>query len=242
MIADIHSNFEAFKTVLKDLENRGTVDQIWCLGDMIGYGPDPDNCIDLMKQVGNICIAGNHDLASIGKISIENFNPFAAYANKWTQDKLEESYKEYIATLPLKLVVGDSTIVHGSPRSPIWEYVISSKIATINFKYFETQFCFIGHSHVPEIYTFNDLDQKCEHIQLAPNSCIKLNDNLRYIINPGSVGQPRDGNPEASYMIFNSDDLLLDYRRIPYDISSTQQKMRDYGLPEMLIERLNLGY
>ncbi len=152
ILGDIHSNLAALTAVLEDLNKRGGFDKIWCLGDIVGYGPEPHECIELLKQFNHLCVAGNHDWAAIGNIDTNDFNEDAALANNWTSNQLIPSDKDYIKSLELIVVEGDFTLVHGSPREPIWEYLISTKIAQDNLKFFETRICLVGHSHIPLVF------------------------------------------------------------------------------------------
>ena len=240
IVADIHSNLAAFQTVLEDLEKRGGAEEIWCLGDVVGYGPDPKECIELLRQYRHLCIAGNHDLAAIGKLDTAYFNPEAAAATHWTAEQLSPEDVDYLQNLPFTLKQGDFTLVHGSPREPIWEYVLSMQTANINFQHFDTKFCLVGHSHVPLIF---DLDQNgASLLHQLPDELSLKKEEKRLIINCGGVGQPRDGDPRTSYAIFDDDQGILYHYRIEYDISATQQKMKRVGLPSRLIDRLNYGW
>ena len=240
IIADIHSNLAAFQAVLEDMERKGGVDEIWCLGDIVGYGPDPGECINLLRQHRHLCIAGNHDWAAIGKIDTSYFNPEAAAACQWTASQLTPEDTDYLRNLPLTLYQDDFTLAHGSPREPIWEYVVSNQTAEANFAYFDTRFCLIGHSHVPLIF---DLDQNgsCQLLQLPAELFLKQEEK-RLIINCGGVGQPRDGDPRASYAILDNDQGIIYHYRVEYDISATQQKMIAAGLPSRLVNRLSYGW
>jgi predicted phosphodiesterase len=238
IVSDIHSNLAAFDAVLRDVEARGGVDRIWCLGDIIGYGPDPNECIDLLRQHDHVCVAGNHDLCSIGAVDSSDFNSDAADACAWTRDQLSAQAVDYVAALPTRIVEGDFTLAHGSPRQPIWEYLISTYGARISFEYFDTKYCLVGHSHVPLMFRFHESTGECTSHELPIDTDIGLKDS-RLIINPGSVGQPRDSDPRASYAIYDSDTMWL--HRVPYDISATQQKMIAAGLPRRLVSRLNYG-
>jgi len=240
IIGDIHSNLDAFEAVLADIKTRGGFDEIWCLGDVVGYGPEPHACIKILQQYKHICVAGNHDWAAIGKIDTSNFNPDAARANQWTARQLTTTDLSYLQNLPVKLTQGDFTLVHGSPRQPIWEYLLSIEGARDSFSYFDTNFCLVGHSHMPLIFRENK-DGTC-FIAKVPKSLRLGVENHRFIINPGSVGQPRDGNPRASYMLYNSDDQIMYHYRVNYDISITQRKMIKHKLPLPLVFRLNYGY
>jgi predicted phosphodiesterase len=238
VIADIHANLSAFTTVLGDIKQRGGADEIWCLGDIVGYGPDPHECIELLRQYKHVCVAGNHDWAAIGKIDTSYFNPFAAAACSWTTQQLSPDDVQYLESLPLTIEKGDITLVHGSPMEPIWEYVISTSIAAKNFAFLKSKFCLVGHSHVPVV--FKEESGSCRSVQFSPGIGMVLGDN-RLIINPGGVGQPRDGDPRASYAIYDSESRIIRLYRIPYDIGATQDKMMQAGLPIHLVTRLQEG-
>jgi diadenosine tetraphosphatase ApaH/serine/threonine PP2A family protein phosphatase len=238
IIADIHSNLEAFTAVLGDIERKGGVDEIWCLGDIVGYGPDPHQCIESLRRCKHICVAGNHDWAAIGKVDTSYFNPMAATACQWTAKQLSPEDIEYLESLPLTIEKNGFTLVHGSPMEPIWEYVISTSIAAKNFAYFRSPFCLVGHSHVPAVY--KEMKGLCRAVPFSPSIGMVLGEE-RMIINPGGVGQPRDGDPRASYAIYDSDSRVLRLYRLPYDIGATQDKMMQAGLPIHLITRLKEG-
>jgi predicted phosphodiesterase len=240
IIADIHSNLEALKAVLDDIKQAGRVEEIWCLGDIVGYGPDPQECLAILRQTTNICVAGNHDWAAIGKINTSDFNPDAAAASQWTMHQLNDEDIEYISNLSLIIESGDFTLAHGSPREPIWEYLLSSGVASQNLSYFKTQFCLVGHSHQPVVFTCDEAGE-CSARYFLPDSPVSTTSGGRLIINPGSVGQPRDGNPDAAYAIYDSEQQLVRLYRVPYDIHSTQEKMQAHGLPVRLAARLSYG-
>jgi len=237
VLADIHSNLTALEAVLIEIEKKAGIDQIWCLGDIVGYGPDPHRCIEIIQNRCSACVAGNHDWAAIGKMDTAAFNPDAAAAVEWTSRHLNLEDVRFLESLPLTLEKGDFTLAHGSPRDPIWEYILSVAEAEDNLKYFKTPYCFIGHSHSPIWF---ECSLSCSGHELLPEVVIKLG-KKRLIVNPGSVGQPRDGNPRASYAIYDSDAGTVVLHRVPYDISDTQQRMRESGLPEQLISRLTYG-
>jgi len=238
IIADIHANQAAFQAVLKDIDKKGGVDEVWCLGDIVGYGPDPGACIDLMQELKPICVAGNHDLAAIDKLDLAYFNPLAAEACRWTMQQLSPEHIEYLENLPLVSEQGDFYLVHGSPVDPVLEYVISTSIAENNFRRFETSYCLIGHTHAP--LAFRQEDDGCVSLPLTPNVGLLLG-KARMIINPGGVGQPRDGDPRAAYAIYDSEANMFRPFRVEYDISATQDRMMKAGLPIHLITRLNTG-
>ncbi|MFC2024898.1 metallophosphoesterase family protein [Chloroflexota bacterium] len=239
IIGDIHANLAAFTAVLDDIERRGGVEKIWCLGDIVGYGPDPHECVELLRQTNHICVAGNHDWAAIGKIGTSEFNPDAAAACHWTAKQLRPADIAYLENLPLVIEEDDFTLVHGSPREPIWEYIISISLAKQNFACFKSQFCLVGHSHVPLVFSYSD-SGACSYSPFLPNVGLALGKN-RMIINPGGVGQPRDGDPQASYAIYDSESKMIRLYRIPYDIHTTQDKMIKSGLPIRLATRLSYG-
>jgi diadenosine tetraphosphatase ApaH/serine/threonine PP2A family protein phosphatase len=237
ILADIHSNLAAFEAVLGDADGRGGFDKIWCLGDVVGYGPDPHECIERLRQFKPVCIAGNHDWAAIGKMDTSEFNPVAALAAHWTAEQLTAEDKDYLLDLPLTLHENGFTLAHGSPREPIWEYLLSTDVAQENFASFETAYCLVGHSHVPLIFEL--ANDKAIYREFKETT-LKLKDR-RMIINPGGVGQPRDGDPRASYAIYDAEAQAIYHYRVDYDIEATQKKMAERGLPTPLILRLGVG-
>ena len=238
IIADIHSNLEAFEAVLEDAQNHGGFGHTWCLGDVVGYGPDPAACIKLLKQLDPVCVCGNHDSAAVGKIDVGDFSSEAAKANRWTAGQLSEVDREFLLRLPDLVVEDDFTIVHGSPRQPVWEYISHSFSAADNFRYFATRFCLVGHTHVP--FLFEHDGAEVSGSVLRDGDMLVLGDN-RLIINPGGVGQPRDRDPRASYAIFDADEMVLHNYRIVYDVAATQEKMERADLPDFLVSRIAWG-
>jgi len=239
VIADIHANLAAFTAVLFDIERRGEAEEIWCLGDIVGYGPDPHECIVLLSQTNHVCVAGEHDWAAIGKIDTSEFNPDAAAACHWTAQQLTSEDIDYLKSLPQVIQKDDFTLVHGSPRQPIWESLLSISIARENFAHFKTRICLVGHSHMPQVFKYSE-SSGCSFSQFSSNVGIALTKN-RMIINPGAVGQPLDGDPRASYAIYDSKTKLIRLYRVPYDVSSTQAKMAKHNLPMRLMARLSHG-
>lgn len=238
IISDIHANFTAFETALKDAE--GEWDFVWCLGDVVGYGPDPNECVEKLKTLPHLCLAGNHDWAALGRLDVRTFNPDARRAVEWTQDTLTPDNTKFLEALPVTFVIGDYTLVHASPREPVWEYILEPLIAALNFPHFETPYCFVGHTHQPVIYTMVD-ENGDTHSQLPQyNEPHKLNGH-RQIINPGSIGQPRDQNPKSAYGLLDMTTGVFEHRRIPYDIKAVQDRMRQNKMPERLITRLEHG-
>jgi diadenosine tetraphosphatase ApaH/serine/threonine PP2A family protein phosphatase len=240
VVSDIHSNLEAFEAVMKD---AGTVDQIWCLGDVVGYGPDPNACVELLRSRTHLCVAGNHDWATLGKLDLRDFNADARQANLWNREQLRRDNLAYLEALPETLVEGQFTLAHGSPRHPIWEYIIYATTAQASFEYFDTPFCFVGHTHTPVAFRLNKIgdNEVCEAIPPSPDGPLKLGPE-RVVINPGSVGQPRDGDPRASYLILDTDALTVQHRRVEYAVERTQAKMEKNGLPNRLIVRIMYGW
>lgn len=238
IVSDIHSNLEAFQSVIEDVESRGGFDQIWSLGDLVGYGPDPVACVDLLRSYSHQAVAGNHDLASIGKLSLEAFNSHAKAANEWTATQLGREQAEYIAGQQLKLELDEFTVVHGSPRDPVWEYVITVSAAVASFMHFDTYWCLVGHSHIP--FMCHPSEEGATFANFPGDTPVILGED-RIIINPGSVGQPRDGDPRASYLVFDESASSIVHHRVAYDIPSTQEKMTKVGLPKFLIDRLAVG-
>jgi len=240
ILGDIHSNLAAFEAVLRDIESKGGCDKIWCLGDVVGYGPDPSECIALLRQYEHLCIAGNHDWAAVGKMDTSDFNPTAARACQWTSLQLTDEDEEYLHGLPDKICHEDFTLVHGSPREPIWEYLfpLSIEAAEDNFSCFDTLFCLVGHSHVPLVFEL--VDGVAIYRGFPDEGGLQLSNN-RVIINPGGVGQPRDGDPRASYALYDDENCVIHNYRVEYDILATQNKMEERGLPASLIKRLSHG-
>lgn len=238
IVSDVHSNLEAFQSVIDDAESRGDVDEIWSLGDLVGYGPDPAAVVDILRGRPHQAVAGNHDLASVGKLSLDDFNPHASAANSWTAGQLSMEQADFIKEQELRLEIDEFTLVHGSPRDPVWEYVISEEVAQASFRHFESFWCLLGHSHIPFICYSTDNGVTFERFLLDTDVSLSTD---RLIINPGSVGQPRDGDPRASYVIYDSEASTIAHHRVAYDIEATQEKMRGFKLPSMLIERLTVG-
>ncbi len=239
IISDIHSNLAALEAVLEDAARRA-VAEFWCLGDVVGYGPAPRECVAIVRERARLCLAGNHDLGSIGAISLADFNPYAAEASQWTGQVLTEDEKAWLGGLPAKLAEGEWTLAHGSPREPVWEYVLSSAVARASFACFETRACLVGHSHVPFVCRETPFGEPCRLVH-APDGTEAPLGAERLIVNPGSVGQPRDGDPRAAYAILDMAQGLVAFHRAPYDIEAVQRQMRALGLPDYLADRLAHG-
>lgn len=240
ILSDIHANLVAFQAVLEDMETRGGFDEIWCLGDIVGYGPEPHACIKLLQQYKNMCVAGNHDYVAIGRIDIASLNSDAARACQWTARQLAIEDVDYLQNLAVKLTQGNFTLVHGSPRQPLREYLISAVDADDNFSYFDSKFCLVGHSHIPRVFR-QDKNGNCFAAGIPDTMKLEQEDH-RLIINPGAVGQPRDGDSRASYALYDSDVQAVHHYRVGYDIEATQKRMMECGLPVSLGLRLNYGW
>ena len=238
IVSDIHSNLEAFEAVLEDAESAGGYDEVWSLGDLVGYGPDPGECMALLCSQNQISIVGNHDLAAIGAINAENFNSQARLAAQWTATQLSTEHVQFLTSLPQVTTQGQWTMVHGSLRMPVIEYLLSPESAAATFQLLETRFCLVGHSHIP--FICREIDAGCDFEEFPEGLAVPLGEE-RLIVNPGGVGQPRDHDPRPSYAIFDDDEGTVQRRRVRYDIEVTQAKMRRVGLPEPLIRRLEFG-
>jgi len=239
VLSDIHANLAALEAVVSDLP---PVDEVWVLGDTVGYGPQPNEVIAALQAMGARSVMGNHDGAAIETVDSAYFNPDARAAMDWTRETIDENSRAYIAALPEVRRVGEVTAVHGSPRDPIWEYINTIEIASANFDAFETRLCLFGHTHLPMAY--RQLDGSIETVVGSPGPAVALPGG-RSLVNPGSVGQPRDGIPDASYAILEVAEApeadSVEFRRVPYDVERTQQLMRELELPPRLVERLSYG-
>ena len=238
IISDIHANLTALETVL---DAAGNVDAVWCLGDVIGYGPNPNECVELLQEQPKlICLMGNHDAAAVGEMSTATFNSEARTVVEWTQGVLTKENITFLRRRPQTSELDEVTLAHGSPRQPIFEYVLDVKSAEENFEYFGNDYCFIGHSHIPLMF---HQSVENDHVKFSfpqANTVVEL--QPRTIINPGSVGQPRDRDPRASYAVYDTEAHTWEYRRVDYEFSKTQELMRKAGLPERHISRLSGGW
>lgn len=241
LIADIHSNLEALTAVLAAEPN---VDAVWCLGDVVGYGPNPNECIALLREQKLTCIAGNHDRGALGQLDISSFNSDARAACEWTGAVLNEASREFLTSLEASAVMDRAFLAHGSPRDPILEYIFNQAVALPNFEYFVAPVCLVGHTHVPLIFTRSaGPGGSPEHLTAVPEPAAAISlQGLKAIVNPGSVGQPRDGNPDAAYMLFDSNSLTFTLGRTPYEIARTQERILTAGLPSRLAARLSYGW
>ncbi len=237
IFSDVHSNLEslrAFIQVTEDIDHDKKV----CLGDLVGYNADPNPVLNWIRKNVDIVLGGNHDYAVVGKTDISYFNPHAYHACLWTRKELTKTNKEFLLKLSFEKEEDGIHWVHSSPFEPEeWHYVNSIRDGKINFEHFSSQVCFLGHSHQPLIL---EQDGKGKIKEYSPTK-LKLKANRRYIVNVGSLGQPRDGNPDPSFVVFDSDAGTIKFHRYEYDFESTAQKIRDNGLPSPLAERLGYG-
>ena len=247
VLSDVHSNLEALEAVLAAL---GSVDAVWVLGDIVGYGPEPQAVVDRLREAGAIGVKGNHDDAAAGGLSLEFFNPDGYRAIEWTRTRIDEPTRRYLADLPESTVPdgSDFTLAHGSPSDPIWEYLDSPAAAGRNLAAFRTRYCLVGHTHVPRVFrearehigAQRGEPPRVEAVRVGRDSRLKLDDR-RLIVNPGSVGQPRDGDPRASYMLIDTAAAVVTWHRIEYDLAATQKAILAAGLPPDLARRLSFG-
>jgi len=239
IFSDVHGNLEALEAVLAAMTER-KVERHWCLGDLVGYCANPNECVARVRQAAEAVVRGNHDAACTGGDDIASFNQFARQAILWTIHHLEDGHKEWLKNLPMTVTRDDILLVHASPRDPgSWHYIHNRmRVGEMVRAFSATQarLIFVGHSHQPMI-----LVQKGEEYYRFLGDRIKIEADCRYLVNVGSSGQPRDGNPQASYVIYDPAAGTVAIERVPYDITVTKRKIREAGLPEMLAERLDAG-
>jgi diadenosine tetraphosphatase ApaH/serine/threonine PP2A family protein phosphatase len=235
VVSDIHANIVALDAVLAAI---GSVDAVWQLGDIVGYGPEPDAVVERLAAIGAIGVAGNHDLAALGGAEIDWFNPDAKAAMKWTRRRIDDRTKDWLKNLPTTRNEAGMTLVHGSPRDPVWEYITSTPVARANLAILATTIGLHGHTHLPMAWA--DRDGLIDAIAPRPGSVFRL-DGRPVLLNPGSVGQPRDGDPTASWLEIDTDAGLATWRRTGYDVEAVRTAMLDAGLPARLADRLRIG-
>jgi diadenosine tetraphosphatase ApaH/serine/threonine PP2A family protein phosphatase len=239
ILSDIHSNFDALTAVTADLDGMG-MDTLVCLGDIVGYGPSPNECCDLLRARNCIAIAGNHDEAAVMPGEEESFNALARTAIDWTRGELSPVNREYLRSLPREHRFDSFVIVHGAPTHH-FEYILNLIDAKSAFERVTAPVTFVGHTHVAEVY-YQDAQQQTFHQKLSGGGRVEIAPGYRYIINPGSVGQPRDRNPQASYAYFDDSAGIIEVRRVTYDVMRVRERMEQANLPTQLGDRLTVGY
>jgi predicted phosphodiesterase len=236
ILSDIHANLTAFEAVLRA---AGEFDQVWFLGDVVGYGPDPNECIQLLRSQPNLqALMGNHDAALMDFIAIDRFNHEAAAAIRVQAGMVTQESRDFLELLRLKLEIEDLTLAHGSPRNPIWEYILTAGTAKANFNDFATQGCLIGHTHVPSIFI---LDESDGVETLLPGNGDRWKPAGRFILNPGSVGQPRNFDPRAAFVIWDDEEGTFLFKRVSYDIEAVTRRILQTGIPKRQASRLWIG-
>jgi diadenosine tetraphosphatase ApaH/serine/threonine PP2A family protein phosphatase len=238
VISDVHGNAHALRAVLAAIEQEAP-DAVWCLGDTVGYGARPNECCALVREAADVCLAGNHDLLADGRAVLEgDFNADAMTAGRWTSEVLDEASRRFIDDLEPQAQIEHAELFHASARDPVWEYVLGGESALATFELTEAPLVLVGHSHFPFAISLDGGELSGEHapagteIGLAPG---------RWLCNPGSVGQPRDGDWRASWLLLDLDAQHASFRRAEYDVQATQAEIRDAGLPASLAERLSYG-
>jgi len=234
VLSDIHGNLHALEAVL----GAASADEVWCLGDVVGYGARPNECCELVRARAAVCLAGNHDLVVVGTLGLEEFSHDAADAAGWSREHLTEENRAWLAGLPSTAERDGVLLVHASPRDPVWEYVLSNDVALASLEATEAPLVLVGHSHVALDLRLADgrlsggVAEGGTEIELDPG---------RWLLNPGSVGQPRDGDPRAAWLLLDLDARRATFERVEYDIAATQAEIREAGLPELLALRLASG-
>lgn len=243
VISDIHGNLTALQRVLAAIDEMG-VDEVWCLGDVVGYGPHPQACVNIIRQRADVCLAGNHDLAVVGKIPLKTFNPIAREAILWHRAHLTAESWQWLASLPSRAEVAGVTLAHGSPDHPEWEYVTDEQTALANYDAFETPICLIGHSHLAVGWRMwqENSNIAVQWVAESPGTPVDLDLDAKWLLNPGSVGQPRDHDPRASFGVLDMDAWTWTWHRFEYDIEAVEKDILAAGLPEVLGRRLYLGW
>ncbi|HVM29220.1 MAG TPA: metallophosphoesterase family protein [Candidatus Limnocylindrales bacterium] len=234
VLSDVHSNLPALEAILAAM---APYDALWHLGDIVGYGPQPNEVVARLAAEGALGVRGNHDAAAIGQLPTDAFNDEARAAVEWTADQLSDISRAWLTDLPERREIADFTLVHGSPRDPTWEYVFTGRTARGSMAQVTSTHCLVGHTHVPMAYLIEDSTVEAH----SPDGAALELAARRALLNPGSVGQPRDGDKRASGMVIDTDNHTVEWRRAEYDIGNVQELMREAGLPRRLVQRLELG-
>ena len=235
--SDVHANLEALKACIIDFRSE-KLDKVYFLGDAVGYGPNPDECVKLIDEIAKVKLMGNHDYAALGLMETEYFNQYAAESMGWTKNSISEKTMEIMSDFELTHIIDHILLVHSSPREPEnWHYILDMEDAEENFEFFTQRICLLGHTHRPYVVFKSESGEAI----LAKETEVIIEEENRYLVNIGSVGQPRDGDPRSCYLIYDSDTSSIKLKRVQYDVKSTQKVMAQIGLPEYLIDRLAVG-
>jgi diadenosine tetraphosphatase ApaH/serine/threonine PP2A family protein phosphatase len=238
VFSDVHANLHALEAVLAAIELQKP-DAVWCLGDTVGYGPQPSRCCSAVEEHADLCLCGNHDLGSLGILPVDDFQPDAAEAARWTGTVLDAASRRWLERLGPEALTDFAALYHASPRDPIWEYVLSPEAVDDAIDRSPRRIVLVGHSHVAMAVT-----RTGRQLQggLADGGIVlELGATPRWLLNPGSVGQPRDGDPRAAWLLLDTDDATAHFHRVEYPIAETQREILEAGLPESLAERLEQG-
>lgn len=235
VISDIHGNLHALEAVLESIA-ADAPETVWCLGDLVGYGPRPNRCCALVAERAELCLIGNHDLGVLGRLDLDEFSPDAAASARWTAEVLNPESRAYLESLESQAIRDDVALFHASPNDPVWEYVLSPEVAVASLAATSAPLVLVGHSHIPLRYGWEQqalaLCEEGTQVDLARE---------RWLLNPGSVGQPRDGDARAAYLLLDLGAQRAEFKRVRYDFARTQEEIRERGLPETLAERLAFG-
>jgi diadenosine tetraphosphatase ApaH/serine/threonine PP2A family protein phosphatase len=238
VISDVHANWHALEAVLAAIATEEP-DELWCLGDLVGYGPRPNPCCTTVREGTALCLAGNHDLGVLGRLDLEEFAPDAVVSAEWTRGVLDPDARAFLESLSPAARRDGVELFHASPRDPVWDYVLSAEAAQAAFELTEEPLVLVGHSHVP--LAIAEVDGSMAG-GLAPEGTeAELGTGARLLLNPGSVGQPRDGDPQAAWLLLDFEGGRAAFRRVPYPVERTQEEIRERGLPVALAERLGRG-
>jgi len=238
IVSDIHANRHAFEAVLRDID-AGEARELWCLGDLVGYGADPNDCCALARDHAAVCLAGNHDLAVTGELSLDEFSPGAALAARWTQEVIADEHADWLRSLSPKGGEDGVGLYHASPRDPVWEYVVSTLLAELCLDAAPERVSLVGHSHVALSFVRPDGEAATGEPRRGGDA-LDLSTG-EWLVNPGSVGQPRDGDPRAAWMLLDTEAWRAEWRRVEYDIKGAAAAIRAARLPDSLAERLQYG-
>lgn len=236
LLSDIHGNLEALQEVLAAMGRAG-VSRIWCLGDVVGYGANPNECVETIRERAEVTVLGNHDIACAGGVDVSHFNPYAREAVEWTARQLTADHRDWLRALPLTAERGGVLLVHASPHEPAaWHYLVAVGDVIRGFRASAARLGFVGHSHQPAI-----LVHRGEEFLQFNGTHLVMEEGARYLVNVGSAGQPRDRNPKAAFAVYDDEAGTVTIERVPYDVAKAQRKIREAGLPEILASRLDTG-